>query len=384
MNIVSFLASAKKPYMVAMFAMLSMLLVAYGPMTTYSQAQAVNAANLQALKDKVLTELNRRIANYKKTIQSLSVDVHVGGDSATLKTSSDKGTSSAQINKDGASYEKKATNGSSSSGSISKDEIKSSATGYLGSGYNFTVDETGIHADVYVGAALKDKVKQFMQKVVEGLEAMAKKVKESPTMQKLKDLASNIDTQYIVNQLAQVQAAVTQVVDSVTGAVDNLKQGFNNLQTQLTQLKACVQGLKSGETSVDASVSKSGSSITCGTFKVTSEEAFTSIQNQMQGVKSVMTTIVSVSASVVSLLVSLVSQFTTLISSLGSLGSLGNLANLGNLGNLSSQLGGGSGGSAVSGLMSAFSGVFSQVNLLTSMAGGAQGSLSSISNLINL
>lgn len=384
MNIVSFLASAKKPYMVAMFAMLSMLLVAYGPMATYSQAQAVNAANLQSLKDKVLTELNRRITNYKKTIQSLSVDVHVGGGSATLKTSSDKGTSSAEVNKDGASYTKNAANGSSSSGSISKDEIKSAATGYIGSGYTFTVDETGIHADVYIGAALKDKVKQFMQKVVDGLEAMAKKVKESPTIQKLKDLASNIDTQYIVNQLTQVQAAVTQVVDSVTGAVDTLKQGFNNLQTQLTQIKACIKGLRSGETSVDASVSGTGSSISCGAFKITSEEALTNVQNQMQGIKTVMTTLVSVSASVVSLLGSLVSQFTTLISGLGDLGSLGNLANLGNLSNLSGQLGGSAGSGALSGLMSAFSSVFSQVGLLTSMAGGAQTSLSSISNLINL
>ena len=384
MNIVPKIIAWKRTYVVVIFAMLSLLLAAYGPMTMYSQAQSVNDAKLQELKDKVLTELNRRIGNYKKTIQNLSVDVHTSKESTTLEAVLFKRTISAQSDKDGSSSTVTKSSGTTVTRTTGKDGRTKTVTGPNGSRYGYTIDKTGIHGDIFISTAFKEKVKDYLQKIVDGLESMVEKVKNSTAISKLKELASNIDTQYIVDQVTQVQGAITQAVDSMNGALDNLRTGFNNMQTRMTQLKECLKGLKSGDTSADVSIAQSGSSVSCGDFKVTSEDVANRVQAQLDNLKSIVSTIGSVASSIVTLLISLVTQFASLVSSLG------NLSNLGNISNLSGLLSGGGlsgltgGSSAASSLMSSFSGVLSQLNLVSGMASGAQSGLSSISSLVNL
>lgn len=358
MNIASFLGISKKTYTIVVFAMLSALLVAYGPMTTYAQAQEVQQTNLQKYKDKILNELNRRIKNYEKTLASLSVDVH------TDKANDGKKTRAARDNR----------------GATGRETSIESTLSDVSDGY--TLDDQGIRGNIFITSSFKEKVKQYMQKLLDGLKAMVEKVENSKTVTKLKELASNIDTQYVVNKVTQVQGAITQAVDAMNGAVDDLKTGFNTMQERLTQLRECFRGLRSGDSQLDVSISSSGSNASCGDYKITSEEIVEGVQTQMNNLGSIISTIGSVLLSVVTLLLSLVGQFGNLLSSFGSLGSFGNLANLGNESNLSGKLSG-SGGSAVSSLTTSYEGVFSQLNLAKTMASGAKSSLSTISTSVN-
>ena len=313
---------ARKTYMIVLFAVLSLVLVAYGPMSSYSQAQEVEAEATQELKSKVLNELNRRIDNYQKTIQSLSVDVHVD--------SADSGRSTSSADKKG-SY----------------------TTGY-------TYDDDGFHGDISIRSELKSKVKQYVQKVVKGLRALAEKVKNSTSMTELQKLADNVDTQYAMDQTTQVQGAVTQAVDSVNGVMDSLKTGFNAMQERIAQMKACAKGLKpSPETTIN-----------CDDFDLSRQNAADNAQLQLDNLKSIVSTISSMVASVVSLLSALVAQFGSLVSTLS-----GNLADMAG----SSGLKGG----GASSLRTSYAGVLSQLNLVSSMSAGANGSLSDLSEGIS-
>lgn len=324
MNAISLIISAKRPQMVALFALLSMLLVAYGPMATYSQAQSTSASNFQTLKTKVLGEIDRRIGNYEKTITALGVNL----------TSTD--------NKDDGSISGEGLNGN-------------------GDTFKFTVDETGIHGNIYVGTDLKEKVKGLMQKVVDGLKATQKKVQETKKSDQLGAIANNLDAQYIVNQLTQVQATVTQAADSMTDVISNLKQAYNNLQKRVTLLEQC-------------SNKNTQSNSNCAGFKNLNQESIYSLNGQMKNLGSIIATMGSVVTSVVTLNLSLVSQFTTMTSGLGDLGKLGNVTDL------SAKIGD---TDALNSLTTSFSGILSQLNLVSSMATTAQAGIQSISEEIN-
>lgn len=192
----------------AVIMIISAIMVAYAPMASVSTAQAVNDNALSSMKDKALEELQRRIDSYTKTLKSMDVNVQISKDGTSTTVSSDRGTTSTTANKDGVSSSSESANGSSSS---------------------FRMGKNGLEGDIKLPADLKDKVKQFMEKIIEGLTGMVDKVKEAASLEDMQKLAENIDTQFELNQLTQVASAVTQAVSSITGVLENLKTTFNNL-----------------------------------------------------------------------------------------------------------------------------------------------------------
>lgn len=326
----------------AMLVALSLVLSVYGPMVTYTQAQAVEAGKVQELKDKALGELNRRISNYKKTLESLEVD--------------------AKVDKSGA---------------------KTSGSGEDLGKFDFKLGKNGFEGSVALADGIKDKTKQFLQKIIESLTAMVSKVKEASSLADVQSLTKNIDAQFNLDQLTQVQAAVTQAVDSMTGVLDSLKNSFNGVQSRVTQMKDCVSGLKSGDTSANVSASKNGVKADCGSLTLDSAETAKNAQGQLDSLSSITTTIASILASAVTLIMSLMTSFTGLAGGLGGLGSLGNLGNLssmlsgGGLSNLTGSLG------SITGLLGSFSAISSQLDLANGMSGNAFNSLSSLTGLLN-
>ena len=354
-------APKKLTAMVVTF-LLCALLAAAGPMASISNAQsAIDTSQFNTLKQKVVDELTRRIEQYKKTVQSLNVDVSVDKDGAKANASSSDSSASVTANKDGLS------------------------------------------ANVELPTDMKDKVQAFMQKVLDSLTGMLEKVSSmtpnstvspspssSPSgsgsaLDQLKSLAGNLDSQFGLDQLTQVQAAVTQAIDSMKGVFDNLKSAANGLKGQLTGLKSCVNGLKDGSTTAEGTVSTSdGVKVNCGEFNTSSDDVASNAQSQLDNVTTVMTTISSMLLSSVTLLISLVSQFSSLTGGLGSLGSLGNLGNLssmlsgGDISSLTGSLG------SVTGMMSSFSAITSQMDIANGMSGNAQNLLGSLTSLINV
>jgi len=351
------------------FLFLSVLIAAYSPMATYTSAQsAVNSA-MNSLKEKALDEIDRRLSNFQATMSSLNVNVHVSKDSSTANVSSDKGTADASANSNGANASVNGTNGSSASMSIAQD---------------------GLNTEVNFPTGLKDKVKQFMQKIIDELKQLKTKVQDATSLDSLKSLANNVDSQFDLNQLTQVQATVTQSIQSLSGVFDNLKTTATNLKTQIAQLRQCAKSVKNGSGSVDANASGSnGATVTgsgegCEGLNVNSSDIADSAESQLGGISSIMSTIGSILSSVIALVTSLISTFMGLAGGLGSLDSLGNLGNLSNLlssGDLSSLAG--SAGS-IGGLLSSFGGIASQLDVANGMSTNVQGLLGNLTSLINI
>lgn len=310
--------------------LLCAVMVAYAPMASVSTAQSVNNAQLQTLKDKAVSELQRRIDSYKKTMKSMDVNVQLINDNTSTNANS--------------------------------------GNTLLTQGAN------GLTGGVALPGGLKDKVKQFMEKVLGGLTALIEKVKSTTSLTDMQSLAKNVDAQYGLDQLTQVTSSVTQATSSTTGVLGNLKSTFNDLQGQVSAMKEC-------ETNATSST---GASVNCSNFNLSSNGTATEAQSQLDNLSSVTTTISSVLLSVVGLLTTLISSFTSLLGGLGSGGSLGNLGNLSNMlsGSQLSSLTGSSGG--VAGLMSSFTAITSQLDLANGMSGNALNGLSSLSGLINV
>ncbi len=314
----------------AALMLLCAVMVAYAPMASVSTAQSVNNAQLQTLKDKAVSELQRRIDSYKKTMNSMDVNVQLINDNTSTNANS--------------------------------------GNTLLTQGAN------GLTGGVALPDGLKDKVKQFMEKVLGGLTALIEKVKSTTSLTDMQSLAKNVDAQYGLDQLTQVTSSVTQATSSTTGVLGNLKSTFNDLQGQVSAMKEC-------ETNATSST---GASVNCSNFNLSSNGTATEAQSQLDNLSSVTTTISSVLLSVVGLLTTLISSFTSLLGGLGSGGSLGNLGNLSNMlsGSQLSSLTGSSGG--VAGLMSSFTAITSQLDLANGMSGNALNGLSSLSGLINV
>jgi hypothetical protein len=320
---------SSKKLIVGFLLLLSVLLTAYSPMASYSQAQTVTNNALQELKQKATAEITRRLADYKKTMESLKVDVHLDSTGSSANATSANGSTTTTVGKDGLS------------------------------------------TNVAIPSGIQDQVKQFMQKMVEQLTGLLGKVQSTDSLSGMKSLSENIDTQFNVDQLTNVQATVTQAIESMTGVFDKLKTTFSGLQSQVTQLKECESGAVSG----------SGASVACDDLNVSSGDTATQAQSSLDSLSSIMTTIASVLASAVSLLMTLVTSFSGMMGGMGSLGSLGNLGNLGSMTDLSSLTG--SLGS-MTGMMSSFSAITSQLDITSLMSGNAFGNLSSLTSLINI
>ncbi len=363
MNIPLTFRPSKKMFASFLLMALSVVLAAYGPLVSVSRAQAVTDDALQTLKQKAIDELNRRITNYEKTLKTLNVDFEISKDGSSLNVSSEKSATSDSVDNNSA----------------------------------FTMDENGLKGHIELAPKLKEKVVQFMKKIVEELKTLQTKVKDTTSLSEMKSLASNIEAQFKLDQLTQVQSSVTQAVESMTGVLDNLKTTFNGLKSQVTKLKDCAKNVFNGDGSVKANASASGADVSCGEFNLSSSDVANQAQSQMASVQTIIQTISSVLLSCVTLLTTLVGSFTSLTGGLGSLGSLGNLGNLSSLTGLISGLGGNGSASSlgdlssltgslgsISGIMSSFTAILSQLDLSSLMSNNALGSLTSLTSLINI
>ena len=308
MSRVHFFTSQSKILFVAVM-LLSMLLVAYSPMASYSGAQSVEAAKLQELKQKAIKEIDRRIANLQSTLKKLEVDVHLDNKSASATA-----------------------NGNSASVSANED---------------------GVSANVEVKPDTKKKVEDTVKQFIDKLTAMKEKIQNVTTLQEMQSLAKGVDSQYQLDQMANVQGAVTKAVEGLTGVFDKLKTTISDLQSQVTKLKDCAK---------DANGSG------CANLGDVSEGVASSAQSQLDSTSSMMSSIGSILLSVVTMLLSLVTSFSGLLGGLGSLSSLGDVSNLSSL-------------SSLTGLFSSFSAISSQLDIGSGMGGSVSNILSSVSEL---
>lgn len=354
--------------------MFSMVLVAYSPMAAYTNAQAANTNKLKEMKEQAVKELERRIDGYKKTLESMDTDVKLSKETSSVKVSSDQG-------KSGVTLTKLCAEDKPSSASPSPSPIPSSS---------FSLDKEGLTGTIALPCSLKDSTKGFLQKIIENLTNLLGEVKGTSSLKEMTALGENINAQFGVNQLTDVQALATKSVESMTGVLENLKSSHNKLKGQVDGLKECTKGLKNGETELKSSVTVNGAQVNCGEFDLSSSDIADQAQGQLSNLTTVIKTISSVVASAVALLMSLVASFSGMAGGFGGLGSLGNLANLGSMlggggsggmGDLSSLLG--SAGS-VSGIMSSFTAIISQLDIANFMSGSAAGGLGSLGNLVNL
>jgi hypothetical protein len=338
----AFATISPKRLIVSFLLLLSILLVAYGPMSSYSYAQSASDGKMQELKQKALTEIDRRIASYKKSLESIKADV-----------------------------------------SISKDDAKPNGQPINGNVITFTYDETGIKGTVALPTTLQNKVKQYMETMIKQLESLKEKVNDATTLKKVQGLAQNVDAQFDLDQVTQVQTTVTQSIESMTGVLDNLKSAYNKLQGQVDQIKDCIRGAE-----VSASASSDGSSVSCDDFNTGNPDVVNKAQSDLDRLSMTITTISTIVGSSVTLLSSLVSQYG------GTLGELGNLSDVGNLSNISNLLGSANGtdglknltesAGSMTGLLGSFTAITSQLDIAGFMSSDTLGRLSGLSDLINL
>ena len=361
-----------KSLILPLVVMFSMVLVAYSPMAAYTSAQTANANKLKEMKEQATKELERRIEGYKKTLESLDTDIQISKETSSAKITSDKGEVSGTLTR------------------LCANDAPSSASPSPIPTSSFKLDKEGLVGTIALPCTLKEKTKEFLEKIIEGLTGMVDEVKGTTSLKEMTALGENINAQFELNQLTEVQALVAQSVESMTGVLENLKSSHNKLKGQVSALKECTKGLKDGETEVTSSVMIEGAQVNCGEFDLSSSDIAEEAQGQLSSLSTVITTISSVVASSVALMMSLVSSFTSLAGGLGSLGSLGNLGNLGSmLGSGGSDgmssltsLAGSAGG--INGIMSSFTAITSQLDIANFMSGNAAGGLGGLGNLVNL
>ena len=346
MYLASVFMPSKKLIVGMFFVVLSVLLAAYAPMSMYAHAESVVDSELQTLKQKTLNELNRRIDDYKSTLQSLDVDVSVNEDNDTAK----------------------------------------SASAFF--------DQEGFKTVTTFESGFKDNVKKFQSKMINMLSGMAAKVKDATSLSEMQSLGKNIDAQAGVNQLTNVQSAATQAIQSASGVFGNLKSSFSNVKSKVQQMKVCMKQ-RSGDESSNATTSPSPSSsldstptpsaADCEKYKDADSSKADQADSLLNTLQPVIKIIGSVLSSIVALVTSLFSSYSGLLSGMGGGSSLNNLGNLGSL------LGdGGSGGlntltgssGSVSGLLSSFTSIIPQLSSLLSMGTSVSSSLGSTTSMI--
>lgn len=338
--------SPSKKLIATGLVLLSLLMAAYAPMASISSAQsAIDASKLEALRTKVVDSITKRLASFQSTLSSMNIDVAVSENGASFSVGGSKSPSP----------------GTSASPSTSPS-----------AGASFSIGENGLDVKVNFPGEIKNKVKEFLQKIVEELTQLKTKATNANSLTSMQSIAGNLDAQSGLNQLANVQAAVTQSIQSLTGMFSNLQTTGNNLQGQITQLTDCVSSVSNANLD------------DCKGLNTTNADVTKSAQSQLDNIGTIMTTISSVLMSAITLLTALLSTFTGMAGGLGGLGSLGNISNLSNLTNLGdiSSLTGSLGG--VSGLLTSFTGLASQLDIANGMGGDASGLLGSLSGLINL
>ncbi len=312
-------------------------------MALVTHAQAANNARIQQIKEKATSELDRRIANFEKTLKSLSLDSATDSDGTSTTVSSDNGTATGAASKDGVSV-----SGEGAGGSVSA-----------------SVGTSGIDFNIEVSQELKDKIKGYMTKLTDRLKELKDEVKQEDSLAGIQDLAKLIDTQHVLDQVANVQGAVTKSVETMTGIVEQLKTTADDIQGQLTKIRECATGVASGDGSLDIQADKEGATATgsapgCDDFTVSSEEITAQLEEQLSTVNTSISSIATVVTSAVTLLVTLSTNFSDVLSQVGDLdkltGSLTDITKLSSVGN-------------VGGLLTSFNAITSQLDIASMLSG---------------
>lgn len=348
-SVATLFMTSKKLIASAAVFLLCALLAAYGPMVSISNAQtAIDTSSFTSLRQKVIDELNHRISSYEATIKSLGVNASVSGTYVSATVSSDSGTTS-----------------------ISTSDL-----------------ENVLKSTISLPSGMKDKVKSFLQAIISELKGLLNKVtamdpsSASTNIDQLKAIASNVDSQYGLDQLANVQSTVTQAIDSMTAVFDNLKSAASDLHSQIVALRQCLKAVANGSTNTSGTINGSdGAAISCGDFNLSASDIADNIQTELTNVSAVMSTISSVISSTVTLLASLITQFGNLTSGINGLDGLSNLGGMldsDQLSSLTHSFGG------TSGMIDSFSAIISQLDITNGMSGNAENLLGSLTSLVNV
>ena len=298
--------------------LLSVLMIAYGPMVTMTSAQAATDARIGQLKQKALQEIDRRLASLKETQTKLEKDIKLENE-ALHEAMSRNGMSAVDVEK--------------------------------------TLKNVSLQEDV------KAKALDSVKKVVEKLKNLRKDVSESKNLADIQSHGKSVDSQYKLDQVTNVQGAVTKAIESLTGVFDKLKSTSNDVQSRVSQLRLCTTD------GGDAATKEQS----CNKEQLNADSADTAkaAQSQMDNIATMLSTIGSVLMSAIMLLMTLVTSFSGLLGGMGSLSSLGDVSNMGSL-------------SSLTGMMSSFTAITSQLNIASGMGGNASTMLGGVTGLMSV
>lgn len=298
--------------------LLSVLMVAYGPIVTMTSAQAATDAKVQQLKQKALQEIDRRLASLKETQSKLEKDIQL------------------------------------------ENEALSDAMTRTGMS---AVDVETTLKKVALEGGIKGKAMDSVKKVITKLTDLRKTVADSNTLADIQEHGKSVDSQYKLDQVTNVQGAVTKAVESLTGVFDKLKSTANDIQSRVSKLQSCTRSGGDTETKNQ----------TCDKEQLTADDAETakSAQSQMDNIATMLSTIGSVLMSAIMLLATLVTSFSSLLGGMGSLSSLGDVSGQSGLGSLT-------------GLMGSFTAITSQLDIASGMGGNASTLMGGVTGLMSV
>lgn len=254
--------------------LLSMLLVAYGPMTMAAQAVDATDSATQSLKDSALQELDRRIANMTTTLNKLK-----SGSTFTTDTTATSG----------------------------QDSLTSTVAMNTG-----TVNST-ITA---------------VQNIITQLTGLKDKVQDVKTVGDMQNLAKSIDSQFALDKISNSTGAVTTAISSATSMFDTLKSTYSDVQSRVTKLKACTDDLGAGAAATAAT--------NCSGVSANDAQTAATAQSQLDGLKTIMSSVGSILMTLLPMILTLVTSLTGVLGGLGGLSNLGDVSNLSSLSSLGS------------------------------------------------
>lgn len=204
MNVSSYFNLRSRKASVFLITLLSLLLATHGPMVSFTSAQT--AIDGEKVKQKVLKELDRRIAVQQKYLDNAK----------KRNTSVDK------------NFEQ----------TIELEERFNKSTAV-----NTSVVATKAASDD--SKKRQQKSEEVMQKTLDGLKTLRSQVSSATTYAALQKLANNTDAQYGLNRLVQVQAAVVTAVDNAKAASVALQNVVKNHRKVLQTQSTCLGDAKS-------------------------------------------------------------------------------------------------------------------------------------------
>lgn len=382
---VSFRKPSRQVVASAMLVLLSVVTVAYAPLSAVSMADSTNQANAQALKQKAQTTLKDRIDSYVATLESMNIKTNITANSSSVTFSSDRGSITGSFTKKCNDEKINWTNPAAS-----PSPLPSPAS------YSLNVSDGNLVANVTVYCRLQAQAVQFLEQVISELQQTYTSVVNSAT-DEVNQLVQNINTQLNLDQLTQLQASVTQAVSSMTDVLSDLQASYSAMQSQVNNLVGCAKGVVSGTGTVNVSGS-AGSSPTvsgtgdCSDIQKDSTQLASEAQQQLNAYSTIIQTIISIVSSAGAALSAVVSGFTNMLSGSGGLGDLSSLGGgalssnqLSGLTSLGSMFGGSSdtsGLGSLTGLVTSLTSVLSELNLSSGMSSDALSGLTSLSGLL--